>query len=350
MTIHRTFETLDAHVLPICTPDPCPMPSMRRDRSPRSALAMGAGVSIVMLTICPLAFADDPPADQEITQKADSYFARGKILFEEKEYGEAAEAFALAYETAPHSAVLANLALSYDRANKVPQAVEAYRIYLEDPIGSANNAQMAKRLQELETMVADLSIVCQDGPCQVVVDGVDRGPAPVQVVLLEGQHRVEAFEGRNGIYAADFSIGATEARTLVIRRQSEVQGPDSSGYGAEPAEDQSPGADSGLSLRAPFWILSAVAVGAGVVTAVFGAQALEQQRIYKKSKYTDKESKDKGERYKLVTNIMAGVTAVSGCTAFAFAVYDLTRGKKDTNSVVKVTPGPSWGVAVNIQF
>ena len=65
---------------------------------------------------------------------ADEHFSRGQQLFAEAEYTKAAQEFERAYEIHPHQAVLANIAMCYDKAGKLAQAVVAYRRYLANPV------------------------------------------------------------------------------------------------------------------------------------------------------------------------------------------------------------------------
>ncbi len=299
-------------------------------------------------------WAQEPADQQEVEQRADGFFQRGRVLFEQGDYLAAAEAFALAYETAPHQAVLANLALSYDRAGRVAEAVSAYRQYLKAPVATGKNEQMTQRLAELEAKVADISLTCVgETPCQVSVDGISKGTAPVQLVLLPGRRRLSARVDGEVVFQKEVTVKAGEERAIAITPEPARATPPSTVQPPPPVDRSTDGEGprtrehAPYRLGVPFWLLAGAAVVAGGGIAVFGVKALDAQDQYEQSDYRDPAAKEDGERYKLLTNVMIGVTASAATAALAVAIWG--RSQKSERQVVLV-PGPAGSLDLVVRF
>jgi tetratricopeptide (TPR) repeat protein len=285
--------------------------------------------------------------EDTVQRRADELFTRGQILFESKDYVGAAEAFNLAYQTSPHPAVLANLALSYDRAGKVTKAVEAYRSYLSSPISTEKNEEMQQRLDELEKEIADLSLACEPRPCAISIDRLSRGSSPLDVVLLPGQHQIEVFVAKKSIQQKSLALEAKAKKRLVFSTKPQETTPTEDKPPQLPPTTVIENEETDATLRAPFWVFTGITVAAGATTIVLGIQTLNQSEIYKDSGNLDADAKEQGENYRLATNIMIGVTAASAATALVFLIYDLKRSRKKT---VSFYPSPGLGLIINASF
>lgn len=284
--------------------------------------------------------------EDSVQRRADELFTRGQILFESGDYVSAAEAFNLAYQTSPHPAVLANLALSYDRAGKVTKAVEAYRSYLSSPISTEKNEEMQQRLDELEEEIADLSFSCEPRPCEISIDGVARGSSPLDAVLFPGRHQIEVSVAKKTLHQESIALEAKDKKRLVFSTAPEEK---------TPTEDKPPKLPPTIkdiektdaTLRAPFWVFTGITVAAGATTIVLGIQTLDKLELYKDSGNRDADAKEQGENLRLATNIMIGVTAASAATALGFLIYDLKRSRKRT---VSFYPSPGLGLTIDASF
>lgn len=283
--------------------------------------------------------------DTEAKQSAQAHFARGQRLFDAGEFVRAAEEFELAYEAAPHQAVLANIALSYDRAGNAPAAVESYRRYLADPVAGQKNALFRERLRELEAQVGELDIRCATDQCMISVDGSDRGLAPVTVVVHPGAHQVDASAGGRPLDSRSVSVrpGAVARVTIAPPARDGAQGEP-----APPPPQQSDAPDEGAALGPAFWIASGVTVAAGAATVVFGVRTLRAKDDYEASGWTDPEAKERGEQSRLITNVMIGITAAAGATATALAIHGLVSA--DEEPPIALGPGPGIGLAAQGRF
>jgi tetratricopeptide (TPR) repeat protein len=278
---------------------------------------------------------------------ADEHFSRGQKLFAEGQYTRAAEEFERAYEIHPHQAVLANIAMCYDKAGKLAQAVVTYRRYLANPVDAGKNTKMQSRLRELEAMVGELDIECPEPECRVTVDGTDRGEAPVSVVVLPGSHRIEAYDAEGErIATANGRVGRGEVASVELQSgdmadDSHVE--DNLGPTTTDTTD-----DDGVSLGAPFWVATGLTVAAGAATIAFGSLTVDAHDRYEAADRMDNEARDEGERYRLLTNVMIGVTAAAATAAVAFAIYDVVSADDETE--VALVPGPGTGIGIAGEF
>jgi tetratricopeptide (TPR) repeat protein len=314
-------------------------------------------VWIVMVVVgSPLAAtAQQGEADEEGKEVAAEQFSKGKELFAAGKYSEAAVAFTEAYEAAPHQAVLANIALCYDKAGRYPEAVVHYRRYIEDPVDKGKNAEIRKRLQELKNEIGEFDIECAASGCSIQIDGEDWGAAPVNAVVEPGSHKIEAVvDGEVRESVMERADGGTVVRVRLRAEKAgagpaPVGGPGDTTGGAAPVDRE-------VSLGVPFWIASGVTVAAGAATVVFGVRTLKARDDYEASGYTDPDLKDQGERDRLITNIMIGVTAAAGVTAVSFALYDIFAAddeapdgagdEPEEEPDVALVPGPGAGLGV----
>jgi tetratricopeptide (TPR) repeat protein len=289
--------------------------------------------------------AEDEPGKDEAAEQ----FARGKELFSAGDYDEAAEAFTRAHELAPHQAVLVNIALSYDKAGRYPDAVVYYRRYLEDPVDDGKNAKIRMRLKELKAEVGEFDIECSAPGCSIRIDGEERGPAPVSAVVEPGAYKIEAVV--DGEVRETFMERVDVGTVVRLRIKAEEAGVGE----AEPTVEGGPPVEREVSLGVPFWIASGVTAAAGVTVIVFGARALKARDDYETSGYTDPDIKEQGERDRLITNIMIGVTAAAGITAVAFVIHDVVSAGEEVpagddgiegETDLAVVPGPGLGLGV----
>jgi tetratricopeptide (TPR) repeat protein len=312
-------------------------------------------VATVVLVVSAAAAAQQAGEDDEESKKvAAEQFAAGKALFAVGRFSEAAVAFTAAYEAAPHQAVLANIALCYDKAGRYPEAVIHYRRYLEDPVDKGKNAQIRQRLKELRDEVGEFDIECAAPACTIRIDGEEWGDAPVAAVVEIGSHKIEAVvSGEVREAVLESADGGS-----VVRIRLRADASEDSAVVAVPVEEgREPVDDREASLGVGFWIASGVTVAAGATTVVFGVRTLKAGDDYEASGYRDAELKDQGERDRLITNIMIGVTAAAGATAVAFAIHDVffadgEEGPRDDESETEADPdvsivsGPGLGLGV----
>jgi hypothetical protein len=103
-----------------------------------------------------------------------------------------------------------------------------------------------------------------------------------------------------------------------------------------------------------FWTSVGVTGAAGTLAIVFGALTAKTKNEFEDSGSTDADLREQGEDYKLVTNVMIGITAAAALTAAGFAIYDLVYNKdkpdKQDRAQVVIVPGPGLGVGAVVTF
>ncbi|MFO8073742.1 MAG: hypothetical protein R6V85_17915 [Polyangia bacterium] len=268
------------------------------------------------------------PPDQLAKQEADEHFARGKQLFRQSRFLEAATEFQAAYEIAPHPAVLVNVAVSYDEAGKLAEAANHYRRYLKNPFEKLDNDEIRERYEELVGEFGRFRADCTAEGCVVWVGGVERGPAPVELFVSPGSHRVEAVVDGQVAVVSMQRVGRGETVDIQLEpkrssRRVVLVKPDE--FGKKSYNDA---ADRDGELGPGFWISASVTLAAGASTAVFGSLTLREADEFEKSGYTDADAKETGERDRLLTNILAGVTVAGAVASTVFAIVDLTGNEE----------------------
>ncbi|MCP4676500.1 MAG: hypothetical protein GY854_13500 [Deltaproteobacteria bacterium] len=293
--------------------------------------------------------ADEKSEDQAVRERAKEYFERGEILYDAGEYSKAAQAFILAYELAPHPLVLANIAMAYDRAGKATRAVEAYDEYL-----SVNEDKKAETRRDiLLKTIGEISADCPDASCQIKISSLGRGDAPTKAYVNPGSHTVEAFVNGELVASSEVQVEAGEISRVELSIEVEEQEKvENVVVPNEPLEKPEEDRIEIFNLGLGFWISSGVTVVSGAVTIAFGARTLRDEKEYIASGRLDSKIQKQGEKDRLATNVMIGVTAAAAAVAAGFAINDLFFGApaeeagKDEENRISVMPGPGLGVGV----
>ena len=321
------------------------------------------------------AMAERGQREQRIKQQASRYFSRGEILFDEGNYSKAAEAFSLAYEIYPHPSALVNIGLCYERAGWIPRAVETYREYVSLAKGAPDEKAIRKKIKKLLKLVSELVITCPpvEGNCAIQVEGLERGNAPVTVLVEPGRRTVAAYVNGAEVYSTTIAVDAGESRDLEV--VPEIEGaeqpptptttdtnpgfPESTENDADetPRAGLSPEAEvdgdvkkGQIKMSPAFWVASSVTVAAGALTIVFGVKYLQDMERFEDSDNTDLKASADGERDKLATNILIGVTSAAAVVAISFAIRDIWFSDKKDKAKTDLTLGPGLGLGFQRSF
>jgi hypothetical protein len=141
-----------------------------------------------------------PPDKTEKTpeqKEADRHFKSGVQFFSDQKYAEALAEFERAYEIAPATIVLYNMAACHRYLSHYSEAVKYYRRFLDESEGAsgkvpADRIVAAKaELDDILSKIARVSVTAPDG-AEVVVDGVTIGTMPLDMPLIvaPGEHKV----------------------------------------------------------------------------------------------------------------------------------------------------------------
>jgi tetratricopeptide (TPR) repeat protein len=290
--------------------------------------------------------------------EAKQHFVKGKKLFDEGRYAEAAREFNAAYNLAPHPQVLFNIAACYEKSGDIPAAVVAFRRYVAEAEDAAEIAEIKAKLAALEQKVGEVRVGCAISPCQVRIDGEDRGSAPLSAVLSPGSHDLVALFSGQIVEktAVTIEAGKKNAVTLALKVDPAALAAASEEQPAEeqPVDEPEPSApkdEERTILGVPFWIAAGLTVAAGGATIFFGIKTLKDEQEFEDSDRLDEEIAERGERDRLITNIGIGVTGAAAATALAFAIHGAVSADGDEEAGqgaddVAVGPGPGLGLSI----
>ena len=284
-------------------------------------------------SISALAASPAPHPDDTVKKRAQTHFQRGELLFEHGEYIKAAEAFTLAYETLPHPAVLANIALAYERAGAFHLTVEYCRQYLVAVKETGEkNPKINTLLKETLPKVTELNISanCPSSTCRIHVDGVDRGPQSVLAVVLPGEHDVKMVDGGKTIQTIKVRAAPGEALSITLENNAERAS-------ITDADAMTPKQKGTPRFGTPFWISAGVAIGAGIASgALWGATLTTKNEFDKSETLTELQRlKTEGERRNLAALV---VTGIAGAAAVAAVIFATTGASSSRNE----SPDPGW--------
>ena len=257
--------------------------------------------------------------------------------------------------------MLFNIATCYEKSGDIPAAVMTYREYLSEAKDSEEFTEIKAALNKLEAMVGEVRVGCGLSPCEITVDGNSAGIAPLSVVLSPGRHSLSATHNGKMVDEAKVRVeaGKKTSTTLALNVKlpaatstppsDEDDSPDSAPPPVTQTEIETDSEEKKVKLGVPFWLAAGVIVASGAVTAVFGVKTLQVKDEFVQSGRNDEKLKEEGERDRLITNIMGGVTAAAGIAALSFAIFGVGSSKKDEKAIA-IGPGPSLGLAVTGEF
>ncbi len=145
-----------------------------------------------------------PPAAKAKTpeqKEADRHFKSGVALFGEQKFGEALAEFQRAYEIAPATIVLYNMAACHRELSHYGESVKLYKQFLDEGAGKQPAERLAAAKAELDGIlarIARVSVTAPDGAA-LELDGKALGAMPVDMPLLvaPGEHTLTAhLEGK----------------------------------------------------------------------------------------------------------------------------------------------------------
>jgi hypothetical protein len=203
--------------------------------------------------------------------RASEWTSRGIEQYTHGDYSGAREAFARAYEAAPTTAGLLNLALAEVQSGHALAAARHLRTYLMDPNAEPEtvHAIRATWLPRAEAEIGRLAIHAPRG-AEISVDGRAQGSAPFQdsIAVSAGQHEVAA---RLGPWSQTVRAAPRPGEVLAVQFQT-IATPASAAV-AVAAEHPPAGATAGPP-RAKLVTVALVAVSAAAATGLGAAFAV----------------------------------------------------------------------------
>jgi len=154
--------------------------------------------------------------------EAQLHFDLGTQLYGQRRYEEALEHFLSSNRLVPNASVVGNIAATYERLRRWPDAFNWYETYLRDFETSAQDQARARDAQTaLRRRVAVISVATEPDGATLYVDRVDLGSvgvAPRQVAVTPGDHAIVArLEGhREARHEWTARAGASEEVALEL--------------------------------------------------------------------------------------------------------------------------------------
>jgi hypothetical protein len=234
-------------------------------------------------------------------------FARGKQLFETRDFIAAAAAFEEAYRLRPHHAVQCSIARCHENLSQFVEASEHYRRCLKE---GGESSGMAKRigasLKKVEARITWVQVGSPGKGGTIYRDGLALGAAPRRVALNPGSHILEVRRApaRPASVIINTIGGETREVDLVPQETSALAGPASM---PTPFPSPAPPPSSSRRTLSPAWFWSTLGLTvalAGAATAL-GILTLKQRSDYEAR--PDKEGYDRFVSLRLTTNVLWGL-------------------------------------------
>jgi len=281
---------------------------------------------------------DEQGTDSEIA-RAKKLFLKGRKLFAQKEYKQAIESFKAAYFFWKRKEIQFNIALAYFNLGDEINAVTHLRMYLAQ-CSAEERKTVPKPLMKLQQKVGVLIVQMPRQEAEIWVNNRLEGQGRVEKVVRPGEMKVEIKIDNEVVATKSIPVDegtqkVWELTTIPSGKDADDKGQDQRGGGQREIVKVKEGL--GKLHWAYFTIAAGLTVVAGGVVAGVGVKTMQIKDEYEENQ-TD-ELEKKGERYKLGTNIMIGVTAAAGVSAAVLAVFTKWSGdkKKDDNKEPSVT-------------
>jgi hypothetical protein len=160
--------------------------------------------------------------DDATIEMARQRFREGVQFYDQHQFEKARLAFLQAYALKPHPSVLLNLAQSELRSGHPDDAATHFSQYLRVNTSAtdAERQEMNAGYNIAKSRVGEVSLTVDPSGAQVVVDGADKGAAPLTdpLYLMPGSHTIEARSGdRKSAKSITLSAGQSVTVAITVR-------------------------------------------------------------------------------------------------------------------------------------
>ncbi|MCP4751050.1 MAG: tetratricopeptide repeat protein [Proteobacteria bacterium] len=222
---------------------------------------------VVMLSVF---FAVAGPAFADQDEEARSQYQRGKELFDEGKYTEAAIAFQRAYELRPSFKILYNIGQVENENGEYARALDAYTRYLKEgneEIPADRKAQIEKEIERLKSLVGTIQVVGADENAVLMVDGRRLAVAPFEepVMVKLGEHEVLVKSSGREVFREIMRVAGGQELIVEVEVLTTPVPAAEAQPASTPVTDTSPGS-RGLKIAGVITLAlgGAAAIGAGV--------------------------------------------------------------------------------------
>lgn len=278
---------------------------------------------------------------------ARKHYAEGESKFQSGDYEGAYAAYKAANDAIPAPQTLYKMAVCLDKLDKTSEAVDAYGSFLSSNPPASLEAKVTdaqSRVTELKKKMPVVVKVKSDPPGAVVaIDGKEQsGPAPLDVKLTPGPHKIKVTLAGYDSYEKDLTLEPGAAETTVdagLMKTVAIETAPPPPLVEKPIEKPAEPIAERRSNAAAFVVLGVAGAGA-VVGGIFGVKALQGKSDFNNGqKTTDKA--DEVEKNALIADMALGAAITLGVTG---TVLLLTSGGGDEHAA-RTTPRAQLQIA-----
>ena len=297
--------------------------------------------------------ADDPRA------RAAQRFRDAAHSYEQGQFAAAATAFEESALLVPRAAALYNAAVAWEAAGDPARAAQAYEGAVRRPDLPPDQATSARRQLLALSRKLGLLDVFATQDARLAVGSIEGSGPRLHLYVAPGPHdvRVTWPDGSTQVRTVEVAAGASE----VARFEAPAPALPPRGVPTEPPRQPSapeakptpfvvpPSSPHGHALRTAGWITLASSVAFTGAAIVLGVETLDARNTLVASNDTNAAAHDEALRYRLLTNVAWGASALSAALGGTLLV--LSFGKRDagTGAQLAVTSGPG-SLAVRWRF
>lgn len=321
---------------------------MRMIRTKFSRLALMLTMLFAVVAVTSISDVAHAQPKWKLQQEAKAAYGSGKKKMDAGDYAGALPDFLLADEKWPGAAPKYNIALCYDKLGKNAEAVAAYRAFIDSkPDAKYADRVIAagKRIEELKaSLEGTVTLAITPPNIQGIAVKVDGAPATgTELKLPPGAHTIEVTAP--GYQPVSQQVDVLGGKTLSVPVTLQAAPP------PEPVEPPKSGTSTADVLRIAGFVSLGVGVVGGVLTAVFGVQALGAKDDFDAA--PSNELADDAENSALLSDVFLGVGGAFGIAGIILLAAGYTMDDGGGDTAVRVLPmaGPQGGgVALTVDF
>jgi hypothetical protein len=253
-------------------------------------------------------------------QDARRAYDEGSTHYVAGRYREALIAFERAYSLRPNPVVLMPILECHDHLGHVPEAIRTLEAYLTAVPSGRNRPLLESRLANLRQRPARVHFISTPPGARLEVDGAEVAQrSPTYLELPAGRHTVTATAPGHLPTSHEFeALPGTPRDELLTLEADPAAAPVGSGPSVVGPRVTTPRSTSPV-----VWVAAGLA-GVGLIAGTtFGVLALSDNNLYDAD--PTRETRDRGLRYALLSDVSFGVAAASG--ALALIVYFVERSR-----------------------
>ena len=255
------------------------------------------------------------PLHAQPSPEAAKRFDQGLVLFKQKKFLEAADAFQEAYRLSPHGDALFNAGMAWESAGMRAVAATAYARALEEGVRPKAEAKARSNLAALEKHLAKVVLKMPAG-----------SSIRVDVLALEGERVVVYVEPGSKALIVTLKDGQRVTRSVdaapgdSLTETIEVPKPEPKAAPPPPPPPKERESD-GQKWRTAGYVSFGVAGVATAAAIIFGLNAVSARDDFNSSGETDQSAHDRAIRNMHITNICWGVAAVGAVGGGVLVFY-----------------------------